>query len=135
MACLAGPSFHEGSGSWAQARVWLASATTRRAKVWRRNFILNYLGCWRADIAATRCCIYSSICRELPNAAFHCLLRGELDCSLANDLSRDCFGVVGRIARMERFILQIYNSKLYTAPFGDLASTWLISQSGVASFI
>ena len=46
--------------------------------------------------------------------------RGDLDCSLANDLLRDCFGVVGSIARLERFTLQICNSKIYTVSFGDL---------------
>ncbi len=42
IACLAGPSFHEGNGSWAWARVWPASTTTSRTKVRRRNFMVNF---------------------------------------------------------------------------------------------
>jgi hypothetical protein len=44
---------------------------------------------------------------------------GDLDCSSANDLLRDCFVVVGPRHRMERFTLQVCNSKLYIPSFSD----------------
>src|SRR5271165_2351008 len=40
MACLAGPSFHDGSGSWAWARVWLARATASRVNMMRIDFMI-----------------------------------------------------------------------------------------------
>ena len=65
--------------------------------------------------------IFEHLTRELPEAAFHCLFRGDLDCSLANDLLRDCLGVVGRITTTSSIHLQVfYNSKIYTVSFGDL---------------
>jgi hypothetical protein len=45
---------------------------------------------------------------------------GDLDCSSANDLLRECFVVVGPRHPYGAFLhLQICNSKLYTASFSD----------------
>ena len=39
IACLAGPSFHEGSGSWAFALVELAATSTNMARAEKITFI------------------------------------------------------------------------------------------------
>ena len=79
---LGGSSFHEGSGSWAQTRVWPASATTSKAKGMAEELHIELLRLLEGRIASRAllpALVYSSICRELPNVAFHCLLRGDLD--------------------------------------------------------
>jgi hypothetical protein len=53
------------------------------------------------SISSGKALVYSSICRELANARVSLSPPGgDLDCSSVNDLLRDCFGVVGRIARI-----------------------------------
>src|SRR5271165_5622011 len=50
MACLAGPSFHDGSGSWAWARVWPARAIASRVNVRRIDFMIWLWFCCRKKV-------------------------------------------------------------------------------------
>jgi hypothetical protein len=101
MACLLGPSFHEGSGVLGADEGLAGEYDDQQGEGMAEELHIELLRllegrhCQPRTVAGLG---VTSICRKLSNAALRCLLwRGDLDCSSANDLLWDCFALSGRV--------------------------------------